>query len=201
MLLHDLAGLLTVVQMEVEEPEPDPEGWSQIQEASRTMGELVRTLRAVERQSPARDIDLSRWMQAHRRLLDRASGGRLRLDLQPGEGAARVAEPTLLRVALNLIVNARHALEEAGKHGVIEVAVWTMGRQVVLEVSDDGPGICPLLASRVFEPGFTTRASRGGTGLGLPSVRREVEEAGGSVRLATGLGQGTRVRVLLPRVD
>ena len=54
-------------------------------------------------------------------------------------------------------------------------------------------------AARVFEPFFTTKGSAGGTGLGLASVKRIVDQAGGRVRLETSPGAGARFEILLPR--
>jgi signal transduction histidine kinase len=112
----------------------------------------------------------------------------------------------LQQVLLNLLLNAVQALrdqdDQAGDRS-IEVAVATDARdgrdEVVLTVSDSGPGIPEALRERIFEPFFTTRPDGRGTGLGLAIARRIVEEHGGVVTVADRAG-GTTVVVRLPRV-
>ncbi len=72
-----------------------------------------------------------------------------------------------------------------------DAAVW-------VEISDDGPGISPANAARVFEPFFTTARARGGTGLGLAVVRSLLAAHGGDIELGDSAA-GTRLRVRLPR--
>jgi len=69
----------------------------------------------------------------------------------------------------------------------------------VLEVEDSGPGMAPELQDRIFEPFFTTKQD--GTGLGLATVQRIVEQHGGSIEIASELGRGTCFRVLLPLAE
>src|SRR3954465_9028934 len=73
------------------------------------------------------------------------------------------------------------------------------GRWVVLEVSDTGAGIPPELLPRLFDPFFTTRLERGGTGLGLATVQGIVAQSGGRVAGESRVGGGTIFRIHLPR--
>jgi CheY-like chemotaxis protein len=106
----------------------------------------------------------------------------------------------LEQVVVNLVLNARDALADAGG-GHIAVRTRTEGEYVVLEVADDGPGIPAELRERVFEPYFTTKiqgADRG-TGLGLATVFAIVEGHHGTIEIDTGLAdRGTTMRVRLP---
>jgi signal transduction histidine kinase len=63
-------------------------------------------------------------------------------------------------------------------------------------VEDTGPGIAPENLERVFEPLFSTKSF--GTGLGLPTVKQIVEQHGGSIRIESEVGRGTRVLIRLP---
>jgi two-component system sensor histidine kinase PilS (NtrC family) len=127
-------------------------------------------------------------------------------------GAAVLADPTQVRQVLwNLVRNAAEAIPSAGE---IRVAVRTGSRlpqgsedgdrnegeegasAVEITVSDTGEGIAPEHLDRVFDPFFTTKAE--GTGLGLPTVHRIVEQHGGSLQLESRPGVGTTVRLLLP---
>jgi len=67
-----------------------------------------------------------------------------------------------------------------------------------VQVGDNGPGISPELLPKIFQPYFTTKDARQGTGLGLNIVQRLVREAGGALHLKTEPGQGTRFAVFLP---
>jgi two-component system NtrC family sensor kinase len=109
----------------------------------------------------------------------------------------------LNQVFLNLVVNAAHAVGEvfARTHtlGLIRVATRREGMDVVIEISDSGPGIPIEARSRVFEPFFTTKAPGRGTGQGLSIARAiVVDRHGGSIAFDTESGRGTTFRVRLP---
>jgi signal transduction histidine kinase len=112
--------------------------------------------------------------------------------LDPGLPRVHARSGELKEVLLNLLENARAALD---RDGSITVSARSEGDEVTLEVQDDGSGIPRELQERVFEPHFSTRSS--GTGLGLAIVRRLVESWGGKVSVESGPGRGTRVRVRL----
>jgi len=96
---------------------------------------------------------------------------------------------------MNLVVNAQQAMAEAGG----ELLVETRGREqdVEIRITDTGPGIPPDLHEKIFRPWFSTK--EGGTGLGLPTTRRIVEELGGEMRLQSEVGRGTRFTLSVPR--
>lgn len=109
---------------------------------------------------------------------------------------------------LNLRVNARDACEGRGTirvhFGVEQIAGdlsgdLREGTYVFAEVADDGPGMTEEVREKLFQPFFTTKAPGKGTGLGMAQVMAAVRQAGGTVRVTTALGEGTRVRLLLPR--
>jgi signal transduction histidine kinase len=68
---------------------------------------------------------------------------------------------------------------------------------VWLAVGDTGPGVDPTILAEIFDPFFTTKAA--GTGLGLAIVRKIVDQHGGRIAVDTKRGEGTTVRILLPR--
>jgi signal transduction histidine kinase/CheY-like chemotaxis protein len=106
----------------------------------------------------------------------------------------------LQHVVSNLLTNAHDALRQAAppRHLTLTTAASADRTQVLLTVTDTGPGIPEDLQRRVFEPFFTTKSQRGGSGLGLPLCRSIVEGHHGSIRLMSRLGQGTTVHVALP---
>jgi signal transduction histidine kinase len=99
----------------------------------------------------------------------------------------------LVQVFLNLILNAIDATERGG---TVALAVAHAGGVVEVRVRDDGCGIAPEQAGRLFSPYFTTK--KHGTGLGLFVTRRLVEDHGGTVSFDSAPGEGTTFRVRLP---
>jgi len=123
---------------------------------------------------------------------------RIRAELKlPSRGVARIrGDRALLEQAvLNLVLNGAEAMKEEG--GVLRLEGRVARESVILAVQDQGPGMKKEVVERLFEPFLSRRP--GGTGLGLALVRRTVEAHGGSVRVASKPGRGTRVEIRLPR--
>lgn len=93
----------------------------------------------------------------------------------------------------NLLRNAKEATPPGGQ---VLVSTARAGKEVMIRVTDTGAGIPAELQPRVFEPYFSTK--KAGTGLGLPTVRRVVEEHGGSLTLESEVGKGTQFTMHLP---
>jgi signal transduction histidine kinase len=105
-------------------------------------------------------------------------------------------DPTLMRQALmNLLRNAFEAMNDK-QGGEVIVRARVKGDLLGLEVIDTGCGIAPSNIDRMFRPYFTTKKQ--GTGMGLPMVRRIVEEHGGQITFESEDGKGTRFLILLP---
>ena len=114
----------------------------------------------------------------------------------------------LTQVFANLVINAYEALEGRGRivisaalaNTAAEGALLPDGHQavatVVVDVADDGPGMKPDVAEKIFNPFFTTKAQ--GSGLGLAIVRKIVDAHEGRIDMTTADGRGTRFRVTLP---
>jgi len=131
--------------------------------------------------------------------------------VEPGLGLR--ADPEQLRQVLwNLVLNAAQAMEKGGRleiraaraDGAPQEALTGRRNEeqaqqdwVEIAVLDEGVGIPMDALDRIFDPFFTTK--RGGSGLGLATVHRIVEQHGGSIRVESTLGVGTSVRVRLPR--
>jgi two-component system NtrC family sensor kinase len=113
-------------------------------------------------------------------------GIRLETDLDPSWPLVHGDAGQLQQVLMNLMGNARHALDHTGKSGSIRVRTKQIGDQrVLLEVADDGPGIPEETLGRIFDPFFTTKPAGVGTGLGLAIVLGIVREHGGHVNVAS----------------
>jgi PAS domain S-box-containing protein len=101
----------------------------------------------------------------------------------------------LRQIVHNLLHNAHDALQQV-KHPQITITTNSTASEFFLEVSDNGSGIPDQLLSRIFEPYMTTKLK--GTGLGLPIVKKIVEEHGGRISIENKDSGGTRVKISLP---
>jgi CheY-like chemotaxis protein len=113
----------------------------------------------------------------------------------------RIDEGQLCQVLTNVLLNAAHASDPARaaeNRIIVRGESIARGAKVRLSVHDDGCGIDPANVGRVFDPFFTTKAPGEGTGVGLFVSKRIVEDAGGTLEVASTLGRGTRVRITLP---
>jgi signal transduction histidine kinase len=163
----------------------------------RRIEELVQVLVSYARpeRAHAEDVNASAEVQATVNVLlpslDR-SRVVVRMHLPDEPVCIRIDRNRLRQVILNLLNNAKEA---AGSEGTIDVAVSHHAGQAVIDVADTGPGIPAAIRDRIFEPFFTTKEL--GTGLGLPLVKRFVEEAGGSVHYDS-TSEGSRFRLVFP---
>ncbi len=134
----------------------------------------------------------------------RNRGIQLRLELCPDLPEITGNATQIEQVVLNLLVNARDAVEDQPEGGV-HVATRPMQNAedkhssgVVIEVVDNGPGIPAELRERVFEPFFTTKEPARGTGLGLAVSHSIISQHGGEIEFVCNPGSGTTFRVWLP---
>jgi len=147
-------------------------------------------------------------------MLQRSLGELIRLEIVTAPGLWRVeVDPNQLETAiLNLAVNARDAMPEGGQL-VIETANAVLdenysaahaevpaGQYVMIAVTDSGVGMPKEVADRVFEPFFTTKEIGKGTGLGLSMIYGFIKQSGGHVKLYSEPGEGTTVKIYLPRI-
>lgn len=108
------------------------------------------------------------------------------------------ADPDLLaQVVINLLRNARQAMEGHVAKPHVTLRLRILGETVLLDVEDNGPGIPPGLRNDIFLPFFTTRAN--GTGVGLNLARQIAIAHGGTIEAADGAQGGALIRLALPR--
>jgi two-component system NtrC family sensor kinase len=107
-----------------------------------------------------------------------------------------VAPSELQQVLLNLINNSMDAMNSKG--GTLDVTTRTEDSSVVLDVSDDGPGIPEAILARIFDPFFTTKPVGQGTGLGLSICYGIVKKMGGDISVRSAVGVGTVFHVKIP---
>jgi signal transduction histidine kinase/CheY-like chemotaxis protein len=148
--------------------------------------------RVALNQVVSRAVDLQRFSMAAEKV-------RVELDLEPVLPFVQGDSGQLQQVLMNLIGNARQAIEEQGAGGTIRVRTKRIAeRRVLLQVSDTGPGIPQTIQARIFDPFFTTKPAGVGTGLGLAIALGIVREHGGQLHLTSPPGGGATFSVELP---
>jgi CheY-like chemotaxis protein len=219
---HDFNNLLTVIvgglDMMIRKPE-NTERVVRLAEAAmnaaRRGEQLTQQLLAFSRRQMLRPqtINPNRLLTEFKPLAERAVGGalELRLDLDVLIDPIRIDPAQFEAAVLNLVVNARDAMEGGGSRIVVRSRNLHLdtaavagkgvppGAYVEVAVIDQGSGIPPETMARVFEPFFTTKEVGKGTGLGLSQVYGFTRSAGGFIGIDTEMGAGTTFRLLFPR--
>ncbi|HJU72208.1 MAG TPA: ATP-binding protein [Gemmatimonadaceae bacterium] len=181
------------------------------QRAARIVKDLLAVARRQESHEP-RPVDVnavvSYIVDTQRYALD-THGIRCITELASAPAIVRGDPAQLEQVVLNLVVNARQALEhmiersaptrELRAPPTIRVLTAIQGDVVSIEVSDNGPGIAAADLPRIFDPFFTTKDEGKGSGLGLAVVHGIVTQHGGGIDVTSTLGSGSHFRVSLPR--
>jgi signal transduction histidine kinase len=210
---HDLNNMLTALLGEaalLAAEVGEREEVIQIQEVASRAHELARTLTLlsqaprwdVSAQAAAQPLDVGALLGSMQPLLRRLVPARVALEVQvdPDAPLVEVGEVELLRVLLNLVINAADATSE---RGTVSVSVGGVvdgrgARWLRLLVSDTGSGMPESVRRHLFEPFFTTKPLGKGTGLGLVVVKEVIEAARGRVEVASEVGVGTSFEVMLP---
>jgi PAS domain S-box-containing protein len=219
---HDFNNLLTVIlgnaEMLVEGLTDDAQLRmlaEMTQTAAQRGAELTQRLLAFARRQPLDPaaVDVNALLGSMDALLRRTLGDEVEVELVRGGGLWRalVDAPQLENALLNLCLNARDAMPDGGRL-TIETANAALddayareaeevepGQYVMIAVSDTGVGMTEEVRARAFDPFFTTKAVGRGSGLGLSMVFGFVKQSRGHVRLYSEPGQGTTVRLYLPR--
>lgn len=222
---HDMAGFLLAIDsnldlLAAEWLSKDATGaLRSLRTANSYLRDLAKELRMAAAESgvtgPTRQTSLAVWWPDMDALLRALHGDDIivRAEIPPELPGVCIKSHHLTQVVLNLVGNSAHALaessvgskshaESADSSGRAQIAISAQlargGQAVRLDVADNGPGMSPEVLAHACEPSFTTRAGRGGTGLGLAMVHRLVGAAGGRVRLSSAVGAGTTVTLELP---
>jgi PAS domain S-box-containing protein len=149
-------------------------------------------------------IDLPARIEAIREVLETGAGSSVKLAFDLGRDIwpVTVDISELETAVVNLVINARDAMPAGGTITVTAdnaIANADQGDFVAISVEDTGQGIAPDVLDKIFDPFFTTKPVGKGTGLGLSQVHGFAHQAGGTVKVESELGRGTKVTILLPR--
>ncbi len=224
-IAHDFNNILTVINgyaglalLTLPHETPLWRHLSEIKREGARAANLTRQLLAFSRKQriEPRRLELNDLLLDLQQLLSRLIGENTELRVEPGGPALVLADPTQLeQVFVNLVVNARDALDESGtreRHISITTELVdldaetvsrlhgsTVGPHVQIEVADTGSGMSEDVISKIFEPFFTTKPVGQGTGLGLATVYGIVKQNGGSIFVDSEPGVGTTFRIYWPR--
>lgn len=212
-LAHDFNNLLAVIigSLELTDPaSPDALRINRALKAAERGALLTQRLLAFSRKQSLNPhaVEMKPLLENLGELMCHSLPATITLDIEAQSPAwpAWIDVSQLENAIINLVMNARDAME--GQSGVIKVRTWNQrvtrsdGRRqdmVALEVIDHGSGMSQEVKSQVFEPFFTTKQTGSGSGLGLSMVYGFVRQSGGRVEIESAPGQGTTVRLQLPR--
>lgn len=227
---HDFNNLLTAILgfcdlLLVKHPAGDPSFAEimQIKQNSNRAANLVRQLLALSRKQvlKPKTIDISEVLAELANLVRRLIGENIDLDIIHGLNLKpiKVDQGQLEQVIINLVVNARDAIQKTTHKGKISIDTSsvkitsnqdinkdficperekiTPGEYILISVSDNGIGMPEDVISKIFEPFFSTKAIGAGTGLGLSTVFSIIKQTGGILYVSSKEGKGTTFHVYI----
>ncbi len=217
-MLTGIIGSLDLIQRYIGEGRTEDIGRfaeAAVASANRAAALTHRLLAFSRRQSLDRQpLDPNNLVRSLEELIRRTKGEHIELkfDLAPGVWPVNTDAGQLENALLNLVINARDAMPDGGEL-LIETAnsyldgndISTLepvkaGDYVMLGVRDNGSGMSPRVLAKAFDPFFTTKPIGQGTGLGLSMIYGFAQQSGGHATLSSEPGQGTCVRLYLPRL-
>lgn len=205
-VLASIVNSVHVLKIASELPEPLREPISIIEEAANVGTRMITAMVEYGRDVPAKPEALSPEAEVQKFLpvLQTAVGKDYRIEHDPTDvhGKVFMDRNQFDRVLLNLVVNAREASLPGSSIKIridrAEQDDEAASNFIMVEIEDNGQGMDEETQKRLFDPFFSTKAT--GTGLGMAIVQRIVDRAGGFIRVDSSLGEGTTIRVHLPRV-
>ena len=215
-IAHDFNNLLTVIMgyasLALEEglSERLRQNIGEVLSAARRAAAITERLRAFGRRQTLRAtvFDLNALAVAMRGTLDKLVEGGVELSYELCQGTlpVRADAAQIEQVLMNLVLNARQAIDgpgrivvRTGRGTAKDAAPGDAGPLAKIEIEDTGAGIDPGVLDHIFEPYFTTRST--GTGLGLSMAYGIVRQSEGRIRVASRPGRGSVFTVLLPARD
>lgn len=226
---HDFNNLLTVImgsldsiRRQLDDPNKDLDFarlrrlLSMAFQGAERAATLTSRLLAFARRQPLKPevIDVNKLAAGLTELLQRTLGERIALETVATAGLwlAKADRAELESALVNVAINARDAMPDGGMLTIETANIWLNeeyvsgltepvppGQYVMLAVSDTGHGMDQQTLDRVFEPFFTTKGVGQGTGLGLSQVYGFVRQTGGHIRIYSEPGNGTTIKLYLPR--
>jgi PAS domain S-box-containing protein len=224
-ILFPISGLSEMLLDDIPPDTPEYKSVEQIHKSAKRGGDLVKQILYFSRQSNPQKlpIRIQPILKEVLKLAQATIPKHIEITNHINTNCGMIsADPTQIhQIAMNLITNAFHAVEQHG--GMIDIALKEMtiryygekdeitfnstpeellpGRYACITVSDTGTGIDQTLIDKIFDPYFTTKELGKGTGLGLSVVHGIVKEHGGDIRVHSEVGKGTAFHVYLPLLE
>ncbi len=216
-LLMAITGCADMARRQLAPDAPALDYLDEIKQVALSGAAITRQLLAFGRrdESTATVIELDSAIARCEGMLRRLIGEQIEFRVRLGSSGKRVLcqEGHIEQIVLNLAVNARDAMPDGGcltiESGAVDLTAADLaegnrvglaaGRYLTVTVSDTGVGMDESTRGHLFEPFYTTKQQRGGTGLGLSTVYGIVKGYGGHIEVATGVGEGSTFTVFLPR--
>jgi two-component system cell cycle sensor histidine kinase/response regulator CckA len=205
---HDMRNLLTAVRGHAElalrglSPEdPAREDVAHCVVVTAALFDLIDQIDGGSSSPTLVAANLDSAVNSMRRLLDALLPTSIEMHMETdSEGAfVTISKLRIERIVLNLVLNARDAMEEGGRLSI--ETVRSTDSTASLIVADTGQGFSDEALEHLFEDGFTTKRDRGGSGHGLAALDAVVRNAGGSIEVDSRAGEGARVVVTLRLAD
>jgi PAS domain S-box-containing protein len=215
-LLTLISGYAEILSNDVRSDERASQMVKDIQATTSRASLLTEQLQTIGRTKAPEPVVLrpEEAIQSVAEVLERIVGVdiEVRWSLENNSANVRVDADQFEQMILNLALNARDAMPLGGQLSISVDPVLVEGDQtlalnvpagnyVLIGVADTGVGMDEETRRRCFEPLFTTKGPFKGTGLGLASARRLVEESAGSIQVRSEVGRGTTFEIFLPAVD
>jgi len=216
-ILFPIVGMSELLLEDLPPDSMEHKNANEILKAGKRGSELVKQILTFSRQNEHKMMPV-RIQQVLKEVL-KLSRSSIPVDIQIKQNIQQNcgmvdADPTQVhQVAMNLITNAYHAVEQSGGEIIVELSetdcnVYDLqgtslapGFYAVLAVSDNGVGIDPTVLEKIFEPYFTTKEQGKGTGLGLSVVYGIVKEHKGDIKVDSEIGNGTTFSIYLPMIE
>jgi PAS domain S-box-containing protein len=221
-IAHDFNNILTTIMghgmlllQQIPEKERDASSIAEILRASERASALSKQLLGFSRPQPTTlvALNLNRVIHDAEKMLTQAIGGRIALKktFDPALGNVKADVGQIEQLLLNLVINARDAIQGTGEIEVTTTNVSLKAEEikrdvettdfVSISVCDSGAGIPPENMARIFEPFFTTKRPGQGTGLGLATCGAIVQQSNGWIVCQSQLGKGAQFTIFLPRLS
>lgn len=213
-LLQAILGYSDLLLMRKARTDPEYQKVRIIRQAARDGADLVSRILTFSRraESKPRPVDLNEEIRRAEKLLRRTVPKMIEIRLELADNLNIIdGDPGQMeQMLLNLAVNAQHAMPKGGlllistrnvsltDENLLTHLGISLGRYVLVTVTDTGTGMEPEVVDRIFEPFFTTKNDLEGTGLGLAMVHGIVTQHGGHIRCYSEPGRGTTFKIYFP---
>lgn len=226
-LAHEFNNWLTAIRLRCDKlfirhsmEDPSFESIYTISQIVNEASEVVRALLTYSRRETfvVDVLDVSEVFSGYLLLLRQLLEEGIQIEMRHGRDLPMIKADRnyLFTVIMNLVINARDAMMASKGSGEIIIKTSRSngadaqaqgfshvldGDYLLIEVSDNGPGIAPDVIGKIFEPFFSTKEQGKGTGLGLATVWGGIKQSGGFIYPVSQLGKGTTFKIYLPAVD